>query len=69
MLSWLAVPVLVALLASPSQAAQAGFTGSIVGTVIDATHAAIPEADVIVTNVGTNQSVAVRTDRSGTYRP
>jgi hypothetical protein len=63
---WLAVPMM-ALLASPSQAAQAGFTGSIVGTVIDATHAAIPEADVIVTNVGTNQSVAVRTDRSGTY--
>src|SRR5206468_1607424 len=31
------------------------------------THAAIPEADVVVTNVGTNQSVTVRTDRSGTY--
>ena len=66
-LEWDRKPAVAPRLDFPSQAAQAGFTGSVVGTVIDATHAAIPEADVIVTNVGTNQSVAVRTDRSGTY--
>src|SRR5262245_51625811 len=66
-LGWLTIPVLAGLLASPAQAGQAGFTGSIAGTVTDDTQASIPDAAVIVTNAATNQSITVRTDRSGTY--
>lgn len=63
----LAALALAGLLAPSSLLAQAGFTGSIVGTVTDATQGAIVGADVVVTNLGTNQSQAAHTDRSGTY--
>ncbi|MBI3263277.1 MAG: carboxypeptidase regulatory-like domain-containing protein, partial [Acidobacteria bacterium] len=58
---------LASLAAPDPSAAQAGFTGSIVGTVTDATQGAIGGADVVATNLGTNRSGAVRTDHSGTY--
>jgi hypothetical protein len=41
--------------------------GGIAGTVFDATGAVLPGATVVVTNVGTNQSITTHTSKSGTY--
>ena len=58
---------LAGLLAPALLLAQASFTGTILGTVTDTTRGVIPGADVTVTNLGTNESRVVQTDRSGTY--
>jgi len=42
-------------------------TGTIQGTVQDATSAAVPEARVVITNVDTGEVKEVRTDASGRY--
>src|SRR5438046_7053311 len=42
--------------------------GTIVGTVTDASGGAIPEATVLVTNIGTNVSAAVTTNMTGNFR-
>jgi len=42
-------------------------TGTIVGTVTDATGAAVPNANVIATNTGTNESSKVATNARGEY--
>jgi hypothetical protein len=41
--------------------------GSITGSVLDSTGAAVPGAGVRLTNVGTNQTVTVRTSGDGAY--
>jgi len=63
---WLAL-MLAGLLAQRPLLAQSSFTGGIVGTVTDATRGVIQGAEVIVTNLATNEFQAVQTDRSGTY--
>jgi len=42
-------------------------TGGIVGTVTDSTGAVVPGAKVIVTNLGTNQVIALSTNSAGLY--
>jgi hypothetical protein len=41
--------------------------GGIAGTVFDTTGGVLPGATVVVTNVGTNQSITTHTSKSGTY--
>ena len=43
-------------------------TGSISGTVTDATGAIIPGASVTIRNVGTDLSRTINTDADGLYR-
>ena len=42
-------------------------TGSIVGTVTDPSGAVVNGAKVVITNKGTNQTIATTTTSSGTY--
>src|SRR6266446_9269148 len=44
------------------------FYGSLVGTVTDATGAAIADASVALTNMGTSERRTAATDTSGTYQ-
>ncbi len=44
-----------------------GLTGSISGTVSDPSGSAIPGADIVLTNVGTNQTRTVQSDTSGDF--
>jgi Carboxypeptidase regulatory-like domain len=60
-----AVVLLALLLASPA-AAQQG-RGSISGTVIDTSGAAVPEATVTITNVATQATFVARTNSTGFY--
>ena len=60
-----AVPLLALLLSSPG-AAQQG-RGSISGTVSDATGAAVPDATVTITNVGTQATFVAVTNSTGFY--
>lgn len=50
----------------PCAAAQS-FTGSISGTVKDASGAVIPQAVIAVTNMGTNARMEARSDANGNY--
>src|SRR3979409_2220546 len=43
-------------------------TGTIIGTVMDASGAVVSGANVQVTNAGTNVSIAVNTNPSGNFR-
>ena len=43
-------------------------TGTITGTVQDANGAAVPNASVKLTNIGTNETKTVTTDGNGVYR-
>jgi len=47
--------------------AQASYQAQIRGNVTDATGAAVPNATVTITEVGTNLSQMAKTDRAGTY--
>ena len=58
--------VVIGLIVSLPVAAQVT-TGSISGTVTDATGAIIPGANVTIRNVGTNLTRAVNTDAAGLY--
>src|SRR5690348_5674567 len=58
--------VLLAALVPNAQAQES--RGTIAGVVIDASGAAIPDARVQVTNVGTNISTAVVTNTNGIFR-
>jgi len=44
------------------------FFGSIAGTVLDATAAAVPGAAVTLTNIGTSEKRTMQSDSSGSYR-
>ncbi|MCS6952252.1 MAG: TonB-dependent receptor, partial [Bryobacteraceae bacterium] len=59
------VATVVLLLAAPV-AAQT-FYGSVVGTVTDPTGAVVPEVNVVLTNIGTAERRAMRTDAQGNY--
>jgi len=60
--------VLALILAANQLLAQATATGSIVGIVVDATGAALPNATVTVTNKGTNATRTLTSNTSGQYR-
>jgi hypothetical protein len=45
-----------------------GLTGSIVGTITDATDAVVPNASVVVKNINTNAEQQTTTDANGMYR-
>jgi hypothetical protein len=47
--------------------AQTATSGSVVGTVIDPSGAAVPNASVQLTNVGTNASLTATTNSAGEY--
>ena len=51
----------------PSTLRAQSFYGSIVGTVNDASGAVLPDATVKVTNMGTNETRAVKSDASGKF--
>src|SRR5258708_3434426 len=59
-------PCLVWLLAAATSFGQT-FYGSIVGSVRDASSAAVPQAKVTLTNLGTAEHRAAETDSSGGY--
>ena len=60
--------VLLILASGNSLLAQATATGNIVGVVTDATGAALPAANVIATNQGTNAERTTTSNASGQYR-
>src|SRR5262245_3849375 len=60
-------PCLVWLAMSATCFGQA-FYGSIVGSITDATSAAVQQANVTLTNLGTGERRAMQTDTSGNYQ-
>src|SRR4051794_17827271 len=56
------------LMAASQLALRADVTGSILGTVKDATSASMPNVTVTVTNVETNFTQSATSDASGDYR-
>ena len=65
---WMVLAALVAIAALLPLQLQAQTTyGSIVGMVTDASGAAVPGAAVTVTNLGTNESHAIKSDAAGNY--
>jgi len=48
--------------------AQSTVTGGIIGKVTDPQGAVVPNAAIIVTNIGTNNKVTVNATEDGTYR-
>ena len=59
--------LLVIIFCSRLLFAQASYQAQIRGNVTDATGAAVPNATVTITEVGTNLSQIAKTDRAGTY--
>jgi len=59
--------LLVAAVLSVGPAWGQGFTASVTGTITDNSGAVVPQATVTVTNLGTGQQVAIKTDDSGAY--
>ena len=59
--------LLTGLFAPFRLSAQTATSGTVVGTVTDPTGAAVPNASVQLTNVGTNASVTATTDNTGGY--
>lgn len=63
-LSFLVLCAAVLTLPLPAQT----FYGSVVGSVTDATAAAVPQAGVTLTNLGTGERRAMQTDGVGNYQ-
>src|SRR5579872_1696100 len=59
--------ILLALLFSPTVMFGQADTATIVGTVVDQSGAALPNAVVTLTNLGTNQKTVVKTDSAGSF--
>jgi hypothetical protein len=59
--------ILLALLFSPTVMFGQADTATIVGTVVDQSGAALPNAAVTLTNLGTNQKTVVKTDSAGSF--
>jgi hypothetical protein len=59
--------LLGACFSTQSLKAQSAY-GSLVGTVTDTSGSAVPDANVTLTNLGTNEKKVVQTDASGNYR-
>jgi len=66
-LSRMAIALLFFAVAAVFAGAQ-GVTGTFTGTVTDAQGAAVPGADVTITNVGTNDRTLAKTNTEGVYR-
>src|SRR6266487_2756470 len=64
-LSW----IVLFLIASSTAAAQVGGSGSIQGTVLDTSNAAVPGATVTATNVATGIATMRQTTNAGVYAP
>ena len=64
----LALSVLFLVGLSDMRLAAQGTTGTILGTVTDASGGTIPEATVTLTNTGTNATQTVTSDAQGRYR-
>ena len=64
----LALSVLFLVGLSDMRLAAQGTTGTILGTVTDASGGTIPEATVTLTNTGTNATQTVMSDAQGRYR-
>src|ERR1017187_285185 len=62
-----ALSVAFTLIASTMFAQTTVATGSIVGTVTDASGAVVEGAKVTVTNVGTNETISLTSNSSGAY--
>src|SRR5262249_48585805 len=60
-------PYLVWLLVAPAAFGQT-FYGSIVGSINDASSAAVTQANVTLTNLGTAERRSVQSDSSGNYQ-
>jgi len=63
----LALVILLSLIASPSLLAQTGGDGAIEGSVLDPSGAAVPNATVTATNVGTGVQTTRPTSSGGLY--
>lgn len=61
-------PLLWLLLSTTNTLAQQAFYGSFVGNVSDPSGAAVPDAAVTVTHLGTNVAVEVQTNAQGLYQ-
>src|SRR4051812_46969405 len=48
-------------------AAQSNTTGSIRGTVVDSTHAAVSSAKITITSLATNAPISTISDATGTF--
>jgi hypothetical protein len=57
----------IGVLLAPAAHAQSAF-GAIVGTVIDSSGAVVPGANVVLTNLGTNEKKSMQADAAGNYR-
>ncbi len=66
-LPWLAFALLTVLVGSPKIYGQAAATGAILGTVTDPSGAAIPHAQVEITNMATQEKRVVTTNDAGLY--
>jgi len=64
----IALGLLAVMLGPFTSSLRAQSFGGIVGTVTDTTGAAIPNATVTLTNIGTNEKTTVQSDGSGNYR-
>ena len=64
----LALAVVLAIFSGAERLAAQGTTATILGTVTDATGAAIPDAMVQVKNVGTGQTQSIQSDAQGRFR-
>ena len=62
-----ATPLLVTCILTAAAAHAQLTTSDILGTVTDATGAVVPNATVIVKNLGTNETRTAHTDNGGTY--
>src|ERR1700732_3188574 len=64
---WIKQFVLLAFLAFTSVALGQLTTADILGTVTDSTGAVVPNANVTLTNLGTNEKRTAQTNSSGDY--
>src|SRR5579864_3835974 len=64
---WVMPILLLLALLSTNRAFAQMDQGAIIGTVVDATGAVVPAADVTLTNTGTGLVLKARTNRSGDY--
>ena len=61
--------VIPAYVATTRALAQTAATGTISGTITDASGAAVPNTTVVITNTDTGASRTVTTDNDGDYSP
>src|SRR5262245_51523118 len=62
------LPCLLMLIAMVMSSAAQDFRATITGRVTDAAQSPIPNAQVVVKNIGTNEETKATTDNAGNYR-